>query len=63
MAFSYRQTTNNDRASHRAVMSALEVIGFSREEINAICHILATILLLVRYASPLFAILCLIDCV
>ncbi|XP_075867895.1 unconventional myosin-Ig isoform X2 [Nelusetta ayraudi] len=39
-------TSNNDRASHRAVMSALEVIGFSHEEIDAICHILATILLL-----------------
>lgn len=36
-------------------MSALEVIGFSHEEIDAICHILATILLLVRYTSPLAA--------
>lgn len=45
-------------------MSALEVIGFSHEEIDAICHILATILLLVCYASPLAAdVLLLIYCV
>uniref|UniRef100_A0A8C3AU47 Myosin IG n=1 Tax=Cyclopterus lumpus TaxID=8103 RepID=A0A8C3AU47_CYCLU len=36
----------NDRSSHRAVMSALEVIGFSPEEINSIYQILASILLL-----------------
>uniref|UniRef100_A0A671U3K0 Myosin IG n=1 Tax=Sparus aurata TaxID=8175 RepID=A0A671U3K0_SPAAU len=39
-------TTNNDRTSHKAVMSALNVIGFSEEEINSIYQILATILLL-----------------
>uniref|UniRef100_A0AAQ4PU35 Myosin IG n=1 Tax=Gasterosteus aculeatus aculeatus TaxID=481459 RepID=A0AAQ4PU35_GASAC len=39
-------TSNNDRASHKAVMSALEVIGFSAEEINSIYQILASILLL-----------------
>uniref|UniRef100_A0A672Y5X0 Unconventional myosin-Ig-like n=1 Tax=Sphaeramia orbicularis TaxID=375764 RepID=A0A672Y5X0_9TELE len=39
-------TTNNDRSSHKAVMSALEVIGFSKEEISSIYHILASILLL-----------------
>ncbi|KAM8767419.1 unconventional myosin-Ig isoform 2-T2 [Acanthopagrus schlegelii] len=39
-------TTNNDRTSHKAVMSALTVIGFSEEEISSIYKILATILLL-----------------
>uniref|UniRef100_A0A8C3ATY2 Myosin IG n=1 Tax=Cyclopterus lumpus TaxID=8103 RepID=A0A8C3ATY2_CYCLU len=39
-------TSSNDRSSHRAVMSALEVIGFSPEEINSIYQILASILLL-----------------
>ncbi|XP_070777425.1 unconventional myosin-Ig isoform X1 [Enoplosus armatus] len=39
-------TSNNDRSSHKAVMSALEVIGFSKEEINSIYQILAAILLL-----------------
>uniref|UniRef100_A0A3B4X353 Myosin IG n=1 Tax=Seriola lalandi dorsalis TaxID=1841481 RepID=A0A3B4X353_SERLL len=39
-------TSNNDRSSHRAVMSALEVIGFSEEEITSIYQILASILLL-----------------
>ncbi|KAL6099434.1 myo1g [Pungitius sinensis] len=39
-------TSNNDRGSHKAVMSALEVIGFSAEEINSIYQILASILLL-----------------
>ncbi|XP_044191418.1 unconventional myosin-Ig isoform X2 [Thunnus albacares] len=39
-------TSNNDRTSHKAVMSALEVIGFSKEEINSIYQILASILLL-----------------
>lgn len=43
------KTTNNDRTSHKAVMSALEVIGFSKEEINSIYQILASILLLVSY--------------
>uniref|UniRef100_A0A671U759 Myosin IG n=1 Tax=Sparus aurata TaxID=8175 RepID=A0A671U759_SPAAU len=43
---SFYQTTNNDRTSHKAVMSALNVIGFSEEEINSIYQILATILLL-----------------
>uniref|UniRef100_A0A4W4HLI2 Myosin IG n=1 Tax=Electrophorus electricus TaxID=8005 RepID=A0A4W4HLI2_ELEEL len=33
-----------DRSHHRAVMSALKVIGFSQEEINSIYKILATIL-------------------
>uniref|UniRef100_A0A669BFL3 Myosin IG n=1 Tax=Oreochromis niloticus TaxID=8128 RepID=A0A669BFL3_ORENI len=40
------QTSNNDRSSHKAVLSALEVIGFSKEEINSVYQILATILLL-----------------
>ncbi|XP_059206016.1 unconventional myosin-Ig [Centropristis striata] len=39
-------TSNNDRSSHKAVMSALGVIGFSTEEINSIYQILASILLL-----------------
>ncbi|XP_038581115.1 unconventional myosin-Ig [Micropterus salmoides] len=39
-------TSNNDRANHKAVMSALEVIGFSKEEINSIYQVLASILLL-----------------
>uniref|UniRef100_A0A3B3WBE9 Myosin IG n=1 Tax=Poecilia mexicana TaxID=48701 RepID=A0A3B3WBE9_9TELE len=39
-------TSNNDRSSHKAVMSALEVIGFSKEEITSIYQILAAILLL-----------------
>ncbi|XP_039978174.1 unconventional myosin-Ig isoform X1 [Xiphias gladius] len=39
-------TSNNDRMSHKAVMSALEVIGFSKVEINSIYQILASILLL-----------------
>ncbi|XP_003969276.2 unconventional myosin-Ig isoform X1 [Takifugu rubripes] len=39
-------TFNNDRLGHRAVMSALGVIGFSQEEIKAIYQILASILLL-----------------
>uniref|UniRef100_A0A665W795 Unconventional myosin-Ig-like n=1 Tax=Echeneis naucrates TaxID=173247 RepID=A0A665W795_ECHNA len=39
-------TSNNDRTSHKAVISALEVIGFSKEEINSIYQILASILLL-----------------
>ncbi|XP_016530853.1 unconventional myosin-Ig isoform X2 [Poecilia formosa] len=39
-------TSNNDRSSHKAVMSALEVIGFSKEEITSIYRILAAILLL-----------------
>ncbi|XP_074543225.1 unconventional myosin-Ig isoform X2 [Halichoeres trimaculatus] len=39
-------TSNNDSASHKAVMCALSVIGFSQEEINSIYQILASILLL-----------------
>ncbi|XP_047239667.1 unconventional myosin-Ig isoform X1 [Girardinichthys multiradiatus] len=39
-------TSNNDRSNHKAVMSALEVIGFSKEEISSIYQILAAILLL-----------------
>ncbi|XP_063755337.1 unconventional myosin-Ig isoform X2 [Eleginops maclovinus] len=39
-------TSNNDRSSHKAVMSALEVIGFSKEEISSIYQVLAAILLL-----------------
>ncbi|KAM9383672.1 unconventional myosin-Ig isoform 1-T1 [Pholidichthys leucotaenia] len=39
-------TSNTDRSSHKAVMSALDVIGFSKEEIVSIYQILATILLL-----------------
>ncbi|KAM6959502.1 unconventional myosin-Ig [Aplochiton taeniatus] len=39
-------TFNDDRCSHKAVLSALKVIGFSEEEINSIYKILATILLL-----------------
>uniref|UniRef100_A0AAX7TU11 Myosin IG n=1 Tax=Astatotilapia calliptera TaxID=8154 RepID=A0AAX7TU11_ASTCA len=37
-------TSNNDRSSHKAVLSALEVIGFSKEEITSVYQILATIL-------------------
>ncbi|KAF3834323.1 hypothetical protein F7725_025527 [Dissostichus mawsoni] len=43
---SFYQTSNNDRSSHKAVMSALEVIGFSQEEITSIYQVLAAILLL-----------------
>ncbi|XP_072227285.1 unconventional myosin-Ig [Leuresthes tenuis] len=39
-------TSNNDRSSHKAVRSALEVIGFSTEEIASVYQILASILLL-----------------
>uniref|UniRef100_A0A8D0CQZ9 Myosin IG n=1 Tax=Sander lucioperca TaxID=283035 RepID=A0A8D0CQZ9_SANLU len=42
----FLKTSNNDRSSHKAVMSALGVIGFSNEEINSIYQILASILLL-----------------
>lgn len=41
------KTSNNDRTSHKAVMNALEVIGFSKEEIDSVFQILASILLLV----------------
>ncbi|KAM6899598.1 unconventional myosin-Ig [Xenentodon cancila] len=37
-------TSNNDRSNHKAVMSALEVIGFSSEEISTVYQILASIL-------------------
>uniref|UniRef100_A0A674DAP4 Myosin IG n=1 Tax=Salmo trutta TaxID=8032 RepID=A0A674DAP4_SALTR len=40
------RTSNNDRSSHRAVLSALQVIGFSKEEIDSIYRILGTILIL-----------------
>lgn len=49
----YLKTSNNDRANHKAVMSALEVIGFSKEEINSIYQVLASILLLVSYSMGL----------
>uniref|UniRef100_A0A4W5RCK2 Myosin IG n=1 Tax=Hucho hucho TaxID=62062 RepID=A0A4W5RCK2_9TELE len=39
-------TSNNDRSSHKAVLSALNVIGFSEEEIHSIYRILGTILIL-----------------
>ncbi|KAF6719942.1 Unconventional myosin-Ig [Oryzias melastigma] len=39
-------TSNNDRQNHKAVMSALDVIGFSNQEITSIYQILASILLL-----------------
>ncbi|KAM9838654.1 unconventional myosin-Ig [Aulostomus maculatus] len=39
-------TSNNDRCGHKAVLSALDIIGFSKEEINTIYQILASILLL-----------------
>uniref|UniRef100_A0A8K9WMJ5 Myosin IG n=1 Tax=Oncorhynchus mykiss TaxID=8022 RepID=A0A8K9WMJ5_ONCMY len=39
-------TSNNDRYSHNAVLSALNVIGFSEEEIHSIYRILGTILIL-----------------
>uniref|UniRef100_A0A8C7H5G0 Myosin IG n=1 Tax=Oncorhynchus kisutch TaxID=8019 RepID=A0A8C7H5G0_ONCKI len=39
-------TSNNDRSNHRAVLSALQVIGFSEEEIDSIYRILGTILIL-----------------
>ncbi len=45
----FLKTSNNDRSSHKAVMSALEVIGFSKEEISSIYQILSSILLLVSY--------------
>ncbi|CAL8299038.1 unnamed protein product [Lota lota] len=38
--------SNNDLSSHRAVRSALKVIGFSEDEIESIYRVLATILLL-----------------
>ncbi|KAG7219401.1 hypothetical protein INR49_002833 [Caranx melampygus] len=38
-------TSNNDRSSHRAVMSALEVIGFSQEEIHSIYQTVSKTLL------------------
>ena len=50
----FLQTTNNDRASHKAVLSALEVIGFSEEEISSIYQILASILLLVSCSSECY---------
>ncbi|XP_061616421.1 unconventional myosin-Ig isoform X3 [Phyllopteryx taeniolatus] len=37
-------TCNNDHSSHKAVVHALEVIGFSKEEIQSIYQILASIL-------------------
>uniref|UniRef100_A0A8C7PDD7 Myosin IG n=1 Tax=Oncorhynchus mykiss TaxID=8022 RepID=A0A8C7PDD7_ONCMY len=40
------KTSNNDRYSHNAVLSALNVIGFSEEEIHSIYRILGTILIL-----------------
>uniref|UniRef100_H2M014 Myosin IG n=1 Tax=Oryzias latipes TaxID=8090 RepID=H2M014_ORYLA len=43
---SFYQTSNNDRSNHKAVMSALDVIGFSNQEITSIYQILASILLL-----------------
>uniref|UniRef100_A0A8C8JDH1 Myosin IG n=1 Tax=Oncorhynchus tshawytscha TaxID=74940 RepID=A0A8C8JDH1_ONCTS len=39
-------TSYNDRYSHNAVLSALNVIGFSEEEIHSIYRILGTILIL-----------------
>uniref|UniRef100_A0AAV2JJC8 Myosin motor domain-containing protein n=1 Tax=Knipowitschia caucasica TaxID=637954 RepID=A0AAV2JJC8_KNICA len=39
-------TSYNDRSSHRAVLSALQVIGFTEEEIHTVYETLATILLL-----------------
>ncbi|XP_028317611.1 unconventional myosin-Ig isoform X4 [Gouania willdenowi] len=39
-------TSYKDRSNHKAVMSALEVIGFSTEEINSVYQVLASILLL-----------------
>ncbi|XP_075995449.1 unconventional myosin-Ig [Genypterus blacodes] len=39
-------TSTDDRSRHKAVLSALEVIGFSKEEIDSIYHVLAAILLL-----------------
>lgn len=46
------QTSNNDRAAHRAVLSALDVMGFSQEEVRAVYQTLASILLLV---APLWS--------
>ncbi|XP_057684028.1 unconventional myosin-Ig isoform X2 [Corythoichthys intestinalis] len=37
-------TCNNDHSSHKAVLHALEVIGFSKDEIKSIYQILASIL-------------------
>ncbi|KAK7909301.1 hypothetical protein WMY93_013985 [Mugilogobius chulae] len=39
-------TSNNDRSSHKAVLYALQVIGFTEEEISSIYETLGTILLL-----------------
>lgn len=39
-------TSNNDRPSHKAVLHALQVIGFTEEEIGSVYETLATILLL-----------------
>uniref|UniRef100_A0A8C6TSW5 Myosin IG n=1 Tax=Neogobius melanostomus TaxID=47308 RepID=A0A8C6TSW5_9GOBI len=39
-------TSNNDRSSHKAVLHALQVIGFTEEEIHSIYETLAAILLL-----------------
>uniref|UniRef100_A0A6Q2XGU3 Myosin IG n=1 Tax=Esox lucius TaxID=8010 RepID=A0A6Q2XGU3_ESOLU len=44
--FVFHQTSNNDRSSHKAVLSALKVIGFTEEEINSIYRILGAILIL-----------------
>uniref|UniRef100_A0A1A8L9M2 Myosin IG n=1 Tax=Nothobranchius pienaari TaxID=704102 RepID=A0A1A8L9M2_9TELE len=46
-------TSNNDRMNHKAVMSALDVIGFLPEEIRSVNQILASILHLgnVSFAS------------
>uniref|UniRef100_A0AAZ3SLA6 Myosin IG n=1 Tax=Oncorhynchus tshawytscha TaxID=74940 RepID=A0AAZ3SLA6_ONCTS len=44
--WSLHYTSYNDRYSHNAVLSALNVIGFSEEEIHSIYRILGTILIL-----------------
>lgn len=41
------QSTTDDHKCHKQVTKALQVIGFSQEEIDSIYKILATILLLV----------------
>ncbi|XP_068616151.1 unconventional myosin-Id-like, partial [Brachionichthys hirsutus] len=40
------KSNNSDRSNHEAVLNALQVIGFSQEEIQSVYQILASILLL-----------------
>ncbi|MBN3300746.1 MYO1G protein, partial [Amia calva] len=38
------QTSNDDRSSHKAVLSAMKVIGFSPQEVDTVYRVLGTIL-------------------